>query len=194
MFPLEYRNDSGETIPAYGIVRITGIIIPEPGRVLLTVAKPNVYGCQYQCAINGPVPIGAGKFGNCSRETFAAALYDTADGPPGIGERWGPRDGTWKLRRNTGGFAVVGTTKAATGLVLVQPAPMLSFVGKTDIAHAKGVTGTVSIHAGTLGSETDTTADMTGVYNRYADVASGKWVRCEWNGQYNDWELVAAEC
>ena len=48
---------------------------------------------------------------------------------------------------------------------------MLSFVGKTDSTHSKGVTGTVSIHSGTLGSETDTTADMTGVYNRYADVA-----------------------
>jgi hypothetical protein len=194
MLSLEYRNDAGESIPAFGIVRITGLVIPEPGRVILTVAKPNVFGCQFQCAVNGPVPIGAGKFGTCSREPFIAALYDTADGTPGIGERWGPRDASWKLRRNTGGFSVVGMTRSSTGLVLVQPAPMLSFVGKTDSAHAKGSTSTISIYAGTLGSETDTTANMTGVHNRFADVASGKWVRCEWNGQYNDWELIAAEC
>ena len=35
---------------------------------------------------------------------------------------------------------------------------------------------------------------MTGVHNRFPDVASGKWVRCEWNGQFNDWELDAADC
>jgi len=191
---LEYRNDSGERIPAFGIVRITGVVVPEPGRVLLTVAKPDAYGCQLQCAVNGPVPIDADRYGLCARGPFVAALYDTGDGTPAVGQKWGPRSGGWKLRKNTGGFSVVGVTKSSAGLVLVQPAPMRSLVGKTNNAHAKGGTGDVSIYAGTLGSESDTGADLTGVFNRFADLASGKWVRCVWNEQSSDWELAAGEC
>lgn len=191
---LTFRNDAGEPIPAFGIVRITGLAVLEPGRVVLTAGKPNTYGCQWQCMVNGPTPVDTGKYGVCSRGPFVAALYDTADSPPVAGERWGPRESTWKLRRNTGGFVVVGVTKSSAGLVLVQPAAMLSFVGKTDAAHNKGATGTISIYAGTLGSETDTGVNMTGVYNRFANVASSKWARCEWNGPAADWELVAAEC
>lgn len=189
-----YRNDAGEQIPAFGIVRITGLAILEPGRVVLTGDKPNTYGSQWQCAVNGPSPVAAGTLGVCSRGSFVAALYDTADSPPVAGEQWGPRDATWKLRRNTGGFVVVGVTRPSSGLALVQPVAMLSFVGKTDAAHNKGATGAVSIYTGTLGSETDTGVNMTGVYNRFANVASGKWVRCEWNGALSDWELTAAEC
>ena len=55
-------------------------------------------------------------------------------------------------------------------------------------------TRAVSIWTGPLGSETDTSVDMPGVYNRFANVAQGKWVRCAWNHQAGDWELVAAEC
>ena len=87
---LEYRNDSGERIPAFGIVRITGVVVPEPGRVLLTVAKPDAYGCQLQCAVNGPVPIDADRYGVCARGPFVAALYDTGDGTPAVGQKWGP--------------------------------------------------------------------------------------------------------
>lgn len=198
MFPtfpsLEFRNDSAEKIPAFGIVRIIGLAVLEPGRVVLRGDKPNTFGCQYQCAVNGPTPVAAGKLGTCARAPFLPALYDTSDGTPAVGEKWGPRDATWKLRKNTGGFSVIGVTNPTAGLVLVQPAPFRSFVGKTDAAHAKGGTGTISIYAGTLGSETDTTVNMPNVFNRFADVASGKWVRCDWNGQSNDWELVAAEC
>ncbi|MFN0055921.1 MAG: hypothetical protein ACKV0T_27570 [Planctomycetales bacterium] len=189
-----YRNDSGEKIPAFGIVRLTGVAVLEPGRVVLTAGRPNTFGCQWQCAINGPTPIQADRLGVCTRSPQVAALYETADGTPHFGEQWGPRDGGWKLRKQTGGFGVVGVTNSTAGLVLVEPHPLLSFVGKTDAAHNKGATGTVSIFAGPLGSETDTLANMTGVHNRFANVASGKWVRCAWNGQGSDWEIIAAEC
>jgi hypothetical protein len=190
----EFRNDAGETIPAFGTIRLTGVAVLEPGRVVLTAARPNTFGCQFQCALNGPVPIAAGALGTCTRGLFMPALYETTDGVPASGEQWGPRDGGFKLRKHTGGFSVVGVTKSAAGLVLVSPVPMRSFVGKTDAAHAKGATGTISIYSGGLGSETDTTLNMTGVYNRFADVSSGKWVRCQWTGQGNEWELIAAEC
>lgn len=194
-----FRNDAGELVPAFGVVRLTGVVVLEQARVVLTGAKPNAFGCQYQCAINGPTPVAAGKFGVCTQQGAVPALFEVSDGTPAAGERWGPRDAGWKLRKNTGGFAVVGVTNSgASGpaLVLVQPAPMLAFVGKTDASHAKSSTGTISIYAGTLGSESDTGVNMTGVFNRFADVDSGKWVRCEWNPSSpgSDWELTAAEC
>lgn len=65
-------------------------------------------------------------------------------------------------------------------------------LGKTDAAHNKGSAGTVSIYSGaTQGSETDTTNNVT-VYNRFADVESGKWVLVIRVG--NGWEMIAAEC
>ena len=67
------------------------------------------------------------------------------------------------------------------------------YLGKTDASHAKGASGTISIWAGTTkGSETDTGENLTGVYNRFADIAITKWVHVEWiNG---GWELSAGEC
>jgi hypothetical protein len=190
----EFRNDSAEQIPAFGVVRLTGIVVLEPGRVVLTVDKPDTFGCQHRCAINGPVPINAGKLGTLTREPLVPALFDTADGTPAFGEAWGPREGSWKLRKNTGGFVIVGTTNATAGLALVEPAPLLSLTGKTDAVIGKGGTGTVSIYTGTLGAETDSGENLPVVYNRFADVATSKWVRCAWNAESNGWELVAAEC
>lgn len=64
-------------------------------------------------------------------------------------------------------------------------------LGKTDAAHNKGATGTVSIWSGSPGSEVDTTLNVT-AYNRFANVASGKWVWVMHNG--DGWYLTAAEC
>jgi hypothetical protein len=170
------------------------VVALEPGRVVVTASKPDAFGSQIQCALNGPQPVEAGSLGIAMRGGLAAARYETADGTPLIGEKWGPREGEWKLRKHTGGFNVVGVTNATTGLVLVQPSPMRMFIGKTDTAFGKGATGTISLWAGPLGAEVDTTVDISGVYNRFANVASGKWVRCEWNEETETWELTAAEC
>lgn len=63
---------------------------------------------------------------------------------------------------------------------------------KTDAAHAKGATGTVSIYSGTKGSETDTGENIEGVYNRFADLATGKWALAF--PVDSGWELWAGEC
>ena len=65
-------------------------------------------------------------------------------------------------------------------------------LGKTNASHAKGAAGDVSIWAGDPGSESDTGFDLEDVYNRFADVGSGKWVWCHHNGK--GWYLTAAEC
>jgi len=189
----QFRNDSGEPVVPFGVLRITGATTHN-GFETLVIARPNAYGAQYLHALNGPVEVASGAFGLCLLGQPAYAAYNSGDGVPAFGEMWGPQSGTWLLRKNTGGFLVMGNADQAHQIVLVAPAPMLSFIGKTDAAHAKGATGTISIYAGALGAETDTTIDMAGVYNRFADLDAGKWVRCAWNGNAQSWELVSAEC
>lgn len=65
-------------------------------------------------------------------------------------------------------------------------------LGKTDASHAKGASGTVSLYSGTPGSETDTTENLTGVWNKFAAIGSGKWVWVDWqDGMPYE---TAAEC
>jgi hypothetical protein len=191
----EFRNDSGETIPPFSCVRITGAVIVETGRVTLKVGKPNTYGAQYSHAFTGPVSVADGKYGLCTRSDGAVAVYDDADGTPAFGELWGPRDATWKLKKNTPGFVVDIVTSTANKLVTVRPCPFLRFHGVTDAAHNKDASGTVSIWYGT-GAGTDSTVNMASVYNAFGNVASGKDVECVWEGDVagTSWKFVAAEC
>jgi hypothetical protein len=72
------------------------------------------------------------------------------------------------------------------------PVECPEIIVKTDAAHAKGASGTVSLYEGGKGAETDTTRNLTSVYNRYADLATGKWATAKRFGQ--GVELIAGEC
>jgi hypothetical protein len=68
-------------------------------------------------------------------------------------------------------------------------------LGKTSSAWNKGTTATINVwESGTAGSESQTSgATLTNCINKFANVATGKWVmlaRCQ-NGSYY---LIAAEC
>lgn len=66
-------------------------------------------------------------------------------------------------------------------------------IGKTTVAHNKGTSQTVDVYEGTTkGSETAISGGAVSAYNRFADLATGKWVLLVFvNGGY---DLVAAEC
>jgi hypothetical protein len=158
MSSLEFLNQNAGSIPAYGVVRVTGVSIVEAGRVVLTVDQPNTYGCQANCFINGPVAVSPGQYGYCTRSGALVALYDTADGTPALGDAWGPRSGTWKLKKNAGGFFCLGPpTNSGLGLALFAPLPMLSFRGQPTADVTAGSSGTVNVYTGTFGSETQPT-------------------------------------
>ncbi len=65
-------------------------------------------------------------------------------------------------------------------------------LGKTDSSVNKGSSVTVSIWAGTFGSEADTGVNVTGVGNRWVNIGSGKWVLVAWNGTQP--YIAAVEC
>lgn len=69
--------------------------------------------------------------------------------------------------------------------------PIDAMLGKTDAAHAKNASGTVSVWTGAPGSETDSGQNVT-AYNHFANVAINKKVWVQFNGY--GWYLIAAEC
>ena len=191
-----FKNTGEDTIPAYGIIRITGQATGVGNAKILAGAKPNIYGSQYLHFVNGPKDIASGKVGRCFDDDIATALYDDADGTPAAGELWGPRASTYALKKNTGGWMVLWNVDSTANTVLVRRTPFTWFRGTADADIAKTATGTVSIYYGTGGTYTDTTINMTGCVNEFADITSGSIVEVVW--EYDvagaKWKIVQAEC
>ncbi len=100
---LAVQNDSGETIPAFALLRVTGGGKTGP----TTVEQPDTDGGYSWVAGAEPTPedfAGAATAG--SGPTWAA--YDPADGTPAVGETWGAGAGSWLLRKGNDGFLIVG--------------------------------------------------------------------------------------
>lgn len=193
----KFRNDAGSTAPAGGILRITGFVTDDE-EPYFTIDQSNTFGSQYNHGVNDDFDVESGDYGRFCLGAMAPALYDSADGTPAWGELWGPRSGSWKLKKNTGGFRVKSASyvgAAANYRTLVMPEPFIRFHGVTDAAIAKDASGTISIYYGT-GAGTDSTVNMISVYNSYGDVAISKDVECLWDGDVagTAWRIIAAEC
>jgi hypothetical protein len=190
---ISYKNNSGETVPAYGVIKITGTSQNAAGVYIFTGDKPDTWGSQYRHYVNGPIDIADGDGGVCYVPTSPVwAKYDTGD-TPAVGEAWGPTDDSWELSQHVGGFEIL-SAEPDDGKVLVIQRPLLWFIGKTDASHNQGASGTISIWSGaTVSSLSDTTVNKTSVYNRFADMETTKWVKCSWH-KNDEWELVAGEC
>jgi hypothetical protein len=65
-------------------------------------------------------------------------------------------------------------------------------IGKTDSAHNKSASGTISVWDGTASASLSDTGSNITAYNRFANVDSGKWVVIVLFRF--GWEIVAAEC
>jgi hypothetical protein len=110
-----FRNTTGETIPPFSILRITGAENFN-GAIRITVAKPNA--TQYDAyMVNGPYAVTAGEDGVCTTLTQAGYLaYDSGDGTPALGESWGAKSGQWTAEKDVAGFFICGGTKATAGV------------------------------------------------------------------------------
>jgi hypothetical protein len=112
---LPVSNQSGVIIPAFALMRVTGM--DTDGN--FTVAQPNTNG-QINILVNGPwaIPIGGNGQGHCI--TPCCALYETADqATPAFGDTWGAGSGSWKLRKGNAGATIVGVGADGGGLVSV---------------------------------------------------------------------------
>ena len=67
-------------------------------------------------------------------------------------------------------------------------------LGKTTAAWNKGTVATIAIHeAGTPPNETTSSENLANCVNKFANVATGKWVIVA-RGVNGYWYLIAAEC
>lgn len=191
---IEFKNDSGSSIGPYAAMRVSGYQqdADTAHQVVLKVAAPNDEAGQSIC-FNGNKTVAVGKTGYC---TFDAPCYAAVSTGGSNGDLYGVEDGNLELvPDDAGAFTYLATVAAGPNGEIVALIDKISGatikLGKTDAAHAKGASGTISVYSGTKGSETDSGENVT-AWNRYANVASGKWVTCVWiNG---GWDLVAGEC
>jgi hypothetical protein len=78
-----------------------------------------------------------------------------------------------------------------TGAVVTPLAGRVHVLGKTSAAWDKGTAQNITLWAGTLGSEQET-SDVVRAWNKFANVSSGRWVMLARASDH--WYLIAAEC
>lgn len=127
-------NASGEVIPAYGLMQVSGI----DTNGLYTVVKPNASD-SWNILINDGTAIPIGGTGRGHNDSPAHVHYNTADGTPAADEEWGVTSGSWKLESEENGARIIGDVDAAAATVLVYH----SFGRAQGIAIRKNNAGTV---------------------------------------------------
>ncbi len=184
---IRVHNDAGATIPAWGVMRITGVTtVNDAWRI--TVAKPNT-AIQRAYLVNGPTDIATSADGWGTYLTHAAhVLYDDSE-TPAIGEEWGPQDDAWTLRKNHWGFVIVGGNTGSSPVKRTVATQYIvnDLVGKSDGAISKGSTGAVSVWRRNETSDAweDSTMNVTAnalgkaaVASKYAPIGwrNGEWL------------------
>lgn len=87
--------------------------------------------------------------------------------------------------------------RSQPGVAFDHPMPSTSFalkLGKTTASWTKGTLATIALYGtGTPPSETSSSATLSNCVNKFATVASGKWVMLG-KASNGSWYLIAAEC
>ena len=105
----EWKNTSGETCPAFGVIKITGST-----NGVLQGDKPDATGLK-NVMVNGPVTVANGDTGICTNSSPSSILYDTGD-TPGNDEDWGTTSGQWYLAKGEKGFRAIGENANGRGV------------------------------------------------------------------------------
>lgn len=184
-------------VPAWGVMRVTGVTLDEDNQPRVDTAQPNTtFQRRYLVNLAQDGEDGSDGYyygGGVWLSHAGFVLYDIVDGSPVYGETWGPASGQWTVKKNRWGFDIVGGV-GGTGTesrVQAMQHTVNHVLGKTNAAHNKGASGTLNLYAGTLGSETTISMSVT-AWNRYVNLGSGKWAEADWVG--GGWSITAGEC
>lgn len=174
--PIPVRNDSGEEIPAYGLMRITGVETVD-GVLWYVVNKPNTtFQPFYVVNLGVALAINATGFGIIDGPV--EALYTT--GAPVYSEAWGVKPGQWNLERYYPGFRVLGgTTSGRVWVEQEQIHTLLAKAGASGVAARSGTTisGTsVDVYVAVGTTLTDTTFNVTAYNMAGTAVAANKYL------------------
>lgn len=103
-------NDSGETIPAWAILQITGV--DREGNIKVDQCSTDSTKL-FLINSGSIIDIGDYGVGYAPMEMPYWVYYDTADGTPANGEQWGPGAGTWKAKKNKIGLLMLSMVDEA---------------------------------------------------------------------------------
>jgi hypothetical protein len=191
---LLFYNNSGEEVPAYAIMAVTGVQELGTGEIVKKIAKPSTTFYR-EYIVNGSVAVANSSAGIYQKGPEVLVAYDT--GTPAVGEGWGPKPGQWTISKNyPQTCCIAGITDAVNKIVLANLQTINEVIGKLDTALSQGSLATVNVWAGAGNSEFDTNMDITAydwlMYYASPDIASGKKVVCRViNGC---WYVTEAEC
>jgi len=138
---LAYRNDAGEEIPAFALVRPTGA----DSDGTLVVGKPNSDG--QLVYVNGPVPCPTSGYGLCTMDDPVFVLYDDG-GTPAYGETWGAAASSWKLTEGKDGWRVLGGNDTTRTLALADRVRAGVAAGGAPVAGGANDVGSATIGTG----------------------------------------------
>jgi hypothetical protein len=185
---IPFRNDYAGTLPAYGVLRITGVATIDDVPYF-TVDRPSS-SFHRLYLVNGSDDVADDAYGWGTFLWHADwVLYDDAS-TPAFGESWGPQADSFKLKKWRYGFTIWGEPSGGdTDIVQASQMWVNDFWGQTAGAISKGSTGTIEVYDG---NDADTSITVASVKNKYANVADNKKVSVEWLG--GSWYLKSAEC
>lgn len=124
-----FRNDSGETIPAGGIMRKTGTELVD-GALTYVMNKPTTSEYNPPWYVNLGRDIPDDDHGWCSTFEDEDGLAYYLSGTIVVGDSWGPKGGQWNLERYYPGFFIQGN--ADNGLVVVKQTVPQIILAKAD--------------------------------------------------------------
>jgi hypothetical protein len=137
-FWLPFRNDSGEEIPSYASLKITGVV-GSTARTTLTCEKPDSDATMY--ATNGPFVVSSGAYGSACVSVHRVAKFT---GTLTAGQRCKPKTSDWVLEQDSSGlFVVLGVIDSTNKLALVIQDQISSGGTKLIKAPSGGIPGRV---------------------------------------------------
>ena len=151
---LYVHNGSGETIPAWACMQVTGTE-ELGGQNYLVVDKPtDVIGTTGEFVFNGPESIADGEDGLAQNGPVLRGYKNT--GTITAGERWSPTSGQWYLSQDDSGvFTACGADDIDGDVLKVVRSPLVGF-------HAVAPSGGIPAKSGsTMGSATCTLQDCS---------------------------------
>jgi hypothetical protein len=103
--PLFFRNDSGETIPPYACMQVTGTV-EVGGQNYFTVDKPaDEDGTSGAYLFNLRRSVAADEYGNGDAGVETRSV---TDGSVSAGDRVSPTTGSWKTKKDSAGLFIAG--------------------------------------------------------------------------------------
>lgn len=188
-----FRNDSNETVPAYGCMRVIGAEVdPVTDRYVVVIAKPNGDGAPF--IFNGPREVATTAYGQGYSEIVRAAYV--SGNTPAFGQYWGPK-ASWEIEQ-TGRPAVLVYGDLENGFLfgmsLKGQSVTIKVVPDNDVSPGNSVACTIWEGRPPL----PTTQVINEVWLDWEaggeQVSAGKQARAVFEPLDGVWRFVSAEC